>query len=64
VATETRVDGEGLATANVERGTASARVTLRVNGTERVLDVEPRVSLLDALREHLELTSGSIGVGV
>jgi xanthine dehydrogenase YagT iron-sulfur-binding subunit len=61
VATVTRVDGGGLATANVERGSASAQVTLRVNGTERVLDLEPRVSLLDALREHLELTGSKKG---
>ncbi len=30
-------------------------VTLRVNGIERVLQLEARVSLLDALREHLGL---------
>jgi len=56
VGTETRIDGGGLAAAKVERGPASAHVTLRVNGTERLVDLEPRTSLLDALREHLELT--------
>jgi xanthine dehydrogenase YagT iron-sulfur-binding subunit len=32
------------------------QVTLVVNGTERTLDLDVRVSLLDALREHLALT--------
>ncbi|SMD24062.1 2Fe-2S iron-sulfur cluster-binding protein [Kibdelosporangium aridum] len=36
-------------------------VTLRVNGREEVLDVEPRVSLLDALREQLGLTGTKKG---
>ena len=30
-------------------------LTLKVNGTERTLNIEPRVSLLDALRDHLGL---------
>lgn len=30
-------------------------ITLRVNGVERSLAIEPRVSLLDALRDHLGL---------
>ena len=30
-------------------------ITLRVNGIERSLAIEPRVSLLDALRDHLGL---------
>jgi xanthine dehydrogenase YagT iron-sulfur-binding subunit len=36
-------------------------VTLRVNGTERTLALEPRVTLLDALREHLGLTGTKKG---
>ncbi|CAM5475296.1 hypothetical protein GCM10010329_30480 [Streptomyces spiroverticillatus] len=39
-------------------------VELRVNGSARVLDVEPRVSLLDALRERLGLTGTNIGTVV
>jgi xanthine dehydrogenase YagT iron-sulfur-binding subunit len=35
--------------------TTSSTVTLRVNGEERTLDVDNRTTLLDALREHLEL---------
>jgi xanthine dehydrogenase YagT iron-sulfur-binding subunit len=43
------------------RGPASSPVTLTVNGTTRRLDIEPRVSLLDALREHLALTGSKKG---
>jgi xanthine dehydrogenase YagT iron-sulfur-binding subunit len=31
-------------------------IELDVNGELRIVDIEPRVSLLDALREHLGLT--------
>jgi xanthine dehydrogenase YagT iron-sulfur-binding subunit len=34
---------------------------MRVNGTTRGVDVEPRVSLLDALREHMGLTGTKKG---
>jgi xanthine dehydrogenase YagT iron-sulfur-binding subunit len=43
------------------RGPGAAPVALTVNGATRVLDVEPRVSLLDALREHLRLTGTKKG---
>jgi xanthine dehydrogenase YagT iron-sulfur-binding subunit len=36
-------------------------IKLRVNGAEAALDLEPRVSLLDALREHLGLTGTKKG---
>jgi xanthine dehydrogenase YagT iron-sulfur-binding subunit len=36
-------------------------VVLSVNGQERELRIEPRVSLLDALREHLGLTGSKKG---
>ncbi|ADY27282.1 (2Fe-2S)-binding domain-containing protein (plasmid) [Deinococcus proteolyticus MRP] len=39
----------------------SVRVELRVNGQNRSLDLDPRVSLLDALREHLGLTGTKKG---
>jgi len=32
------------------------RVTLHINGEERTADVEPRTTLLDTLRDHLDLT--------
>ena len=40
---------------------APARITLRINGTHRELAIEPRVSLLDALREYLHLTGTKKG---
>ena len=43
------------------RGPKSAPVTLTVNGESHRLDIEPRVSLLDALREHLDLTGSKKG---
>ena len=36
-------------------------VTLTINGETRVVELEPRVSLLDALREHLDLTGSKKG---
>ena len=36
-------------------------LSLTVNGERRVIDVEPRVSLLDALRERLALTGSKKG---
>ena len=36
-------------------------VKLRVNGSTELLELEPRVSLLDALREHLGLTGTKKG---
>jgi xanthine dehydrogenase YagT iron-sulfur-binding subunit len=37
------------------------RTTIDVNGEPRELDVDPRVTLLDALREHLGLTGSKKG---
>jgi xanthine dehydrogenase YagT iron-sulfur-binding subunit len=42
-------------------GPEAGPVTLRVNGVERTLALEPRVTLLDALREHLGLTGTKKG---
>src|SRR4051812_41609108 len=44
-------------------GTSSGTVNvhLKINGKEQVLDLDPRVSLLDALREHLNLTGSKKG---
>jgi xanthine dehydrogenase YagT iron-sulfur-binding subunit len=41
--------------------TPSAAISLRVNGKERRLTLDPRVTLLDALREHLHLTGSKKG---
>jgi xanthine dehydrogenase YagT iron-sulfur-binding subunit len=40
---------------------AATRITLRVNGAARELAVEPWTTLLDALREHLDLTGTKKG---
>ena len=37
------------------------RTSLTVNGTPHALDLDPRVTLLDALREHLGLTGSKKG---
>jgi xanthine dehydrogenase YagT iron-sulfur-binding subunit len=42
-------------------GPASVPVPLEVNGRHHVVPLEPRVSLLDALREHLDLTGSKKG---
>jgi xanthine dehydrogenase YagT iron-sulfur-binding subunit len=44
-----------------ERGPGAEAVVLTVNGQLRELRIEPRVSLLDALREHLALTGSKKG---
>ncbi|WP_333446308.1 2Fe-2S iron-sulfur cluster-binding protein [Microcoleus sp. herbarium2] len=42
-------------------GTDTIDVTLRVNGTARTVKIEPRVTLLDALREYIGLTGSKKG---
>src|SRR5689334_9312816 len=42
-------------------GPGSTPVVLMVNGQAREASIEPRVSLLDALREHLELRGSKKG---
>lgn len=37
-------------------GPGAVPITLKINGTEHTLEVEPRVTLLDALRDHLDIT--------
>src|SRR5256886_14839912 len=43
---------------------AGLNVMLRVNGTEHRLTLDPRTTLLDALREHLDLTGSKKGCGL
>lgn len=53
------------AAAQGEAGTPSPLdVVLRVNGTEHRLTLDPRTTLLDALREHLHLTGSKKGCGL
>ena len=59
----------GLATAEAAEvaatagamNTPAASVTLKINGTEHKLTIDPRTTLLDALREHLQLTGSKKG---
>jgi xanthine dehydrogenase YagT iron-sulfur-binding subunit len=44
-----------------DAGPGAAPLTLSVNGDSHHLALEPRVSLLDALREHLDLTGSKKG---
>ena len=41
--------------------TTEIDVALRVNGVQHVLRIDPRISLLDALRDHLRLTGTKKG---
>jgi xanthine dehydrogenase YagT iron-sulfur-binding subunit len=38
-----------------------AKLTLKINGKEHALEIDPRTTLLDALREHLQLTGSKKG---
>ena len=38
-----------------------AAVSLRINGTQQTINIEPRVTLLDALREYMGLTGSKKG---
>src|SRR5205085_10216296 len=43
---------------------AGLNLVLRVNGTEHRLTLDPRTTLLDAVREHLHLTGSKKGCGL
>lgn len=47
-----------------ESGPAPLDLVLRVNGSEYPLTLDPRTTLLDALREHLQLTGSKKGCGL
>lgn len=49
---------------NADGMSAPLDVTLRVNGAEHRLSLDPRTTLLDALREHLHLTGSKKGCGL
>src|SRR4051795_6107628 len=59
--TDFSVAGVGHDTPAVTSGPSSVPVTLTINGARHTLDLEPRVSLLDALREHMGLTGSKKG---
>ena len=52
---------DSVQVSSYETAAQIAHITLRVNGGEYHLELEPRVSLLDALREHLHLTGSKKG---
>jgi xanthine dehydrogenase YagT iron-sulfur-binding subunit len=47
--------------AAVQDASSPVGVTLRVNGTDKALTIDPRTTLLDALREHIGLTGSKKG---
>src|SRR3954467_15093614 len=58
---------DGAAAAAPESANAApalVNLVLRVNGTEHRLTLDPRTTLLDALREHLHLTGTKKGCGL
>src|SRR3982751_497680 len=64
---ETFAAGSAMATAEAAPPPAtggSVPVTLNVNGKSRALSLDPRTTLLDALREHLDLTGSKKGCGL
>lgn len=53
---EAAVAPEEVPPASGARLKGTVRVTLNINGEERTADVEPRTTLLNTLRDHLDLT--------
>jgi xanthine dehydrogenase YagT iron-sulfur-binding subunit len=56
--------GEAQAQAEAQPAPRSVEVVLRVNGREHPLTLDPRTTLLDALREQLQLTGSKKGCGL
>ena len=57
-------DALPAAAQSAEEAAAPVSVLLRVNGAEHRLTLDPRTTLLDALREHLHLTGTKKGCGL
>jgi len=53
--------GMSQAQAASDQPPATRSVSFRLNGVDRTLDIDPRTTLLDALREQLELTGTKKG---
>src|SRR5262249_14515098 len=47
--------------APMRSGSQPMRIKLTVNGTEHAIDIEPRTTLLDCLRDHLDLKGAHAG---
>ncbi|MEA2934164.1 MAG: xanthine dehydrogenase YagT iron-sulfur-binding subunit [Variibacter sp.] len=56
--------GTSPANAQETRASSALDVRLRVNGSDHQLSLDPRTTLLDALREHLRLTGSKKGCGL
>jgi xanthine dehydrogenase YagT iron-sulfur-binding subunit len=56
LANEGLLKAAGIETAPGVSGPGSVPIRLKINGREHSLRLEPRVTLLDALRNHLDLT--------
>ena len=56
-----RAESVAARVADAAGGSAPLRVTLNINGRDVALDIEPRVTLLDALREYAGLTGTKKG---
>ncbi|MBO9694670.1 MAG: aldehyde dehydrogenase iron-sulfur subunit [Sphingopyxis sp.] len=61
VATVALVPAVAAGAATAPAATPTTKVSFKVNGADRELDLDTRVSLLDALREHLHLTGTKKG---
>jgi xanthine dehydrogenase YagT iron-sulfur-binding subunit len=57
-------DAQAASSVSVETAAAPVTVLLRVNGADHRLTLDPRTTLLDALREHLHLTGSKKGCGL
>jgi len=58
---ESVVSAAEPATASTTAGNDSVHVKLKINGKDYTLDIDPRTTLLDCLREHLHLTGSKKG---
>jgi xanthine dehydrogenase YagT iron-sulfur-binding subunit len=56
IATEGLLESASAAPAAKVAGPGPVPITLKINGKPVPLEVEPRVTLLDALRDHLDIT--------
>ena len=56
-----KFDGESIATESHSSDAATISIDLKINGAVHKLNIEPRVSLLDALREFAGLTGTKKG---
>ena len=56
IAAEGLLDTGTAAAETMIAGPGAVPITLKINGKEHSLEVEPRVTLLDALRDHLDIT--------